>query len=390
MSRIKTWVLTDTLHDVWLDNFSTGAETTNLPKAHGWSVRKRALKGGPRDGVDLIEVDNGELSYAVIPTRGMSLWRGDYRGLALGWRAPIQGPVHPSHVNLHDRGGIGFLYGFDELLVRCGLSSFGPPGDDNGEQLTLHGRIGNLSAHRVEVTINLDPPHEISVIGEVDEGGLFSGHLRLKATYTTIPGSNRVMIHDVVENLSAHPAEMQMLYHTNLGPPFLEAGSRILAPTKQMCPMTARAAESIDTYESYIGPTPGYAEQVYAYQLAGDDSRRSLALLCDSRGERACCVRFSLNELPCFTVWKNCLAVEDGYVTGLEPGTSFPNFRSFEREKGRVPKLQPGGKWETTWSMEVCDTRESVEALLQEVAQLQAKSPAKIHKKPFSEMTASG
>ena len=31
----------------------------------------------------------------------------------------------------------------------------------------------------------------------------------------------------------------------------------------------------------------------------------------------------------------------DGYVTGLEPGTDYPNPRSFEREKGRVVKLGP-------------------------------------------------
>ena len=35
-------------------------------------------------------------------------------------------------------------------------------------------------------------------------------------------------------------------------------------------------------------------------------------------------------------------AFEDGYVTGLEPGTSFPFNRSIERAAGRVPTLAPG------------------------------------------------
>ena len=34
-------------------------------------------------------------------------------------------------------------------------------------------------------------------------------------------------------------------------------------------------------------------------------------------------------------------ANETGYVTGIEPGTGFPNTRSIEREQGRVPKLEP-------------------------------------------------
>ena len=41
-----------------------------------------------------------------------------------------------------------------------------------------------------------------------------------------------------------------------------------------------------------------------------------------------------LEELPCFTLWKNTAAEADGYVTGLEPGTNFPNLRSFERFVG--------------------------------------------------------
>src|SRR5262245_23667327 len=159
MARHKTWTLTDVASDVWLDSFSVGNESLRLPTPHDWSIRKRTLRGGLRDGVDLIEVHNGALSFSVLPTRGMGLWRGDYRGLALGWRAPLAGPVHPKFVNLADRGGLGWLAGFDELLCRCGLASNGPPGkEDNGTLLTLHGRIANLPAQAVEVRVSLDPP----------------------------------------------------------------------------------------------------------------------------------------------------------------------------------------------------------------------------------------
>src|ERR1043165_1819698 len=97
--------------------------------------------------------------------------------------------------------------------------------------------------HPDAVHVNLDPPHDISGCGEVEEATLFGPHLRLTATCTTVPGSNRLMIHDVVENRSAQPAEMQLLYHCNFGPPFLEAGSRVLAPIREMAPRTHRAAE---------------------------------------------------------------------------------------------------------------------------------------------------
>jgi hypothetical protein len=393
MTRYKTWTLTDVLNDVWLDSFAVGNDSLRLATPHDWSIRKRTLRGGLRDGIDLIEVHNGALSFAVLPTRGMGLWRGEYRGNFLGWRAPVIGPVHPKFVDMGERGGLGWLGGFDEWMCRCGLASNGPPGEDvvtdqagrtTHTGLTLHGRIANRPAHFVEVRINLDPPHELVVTGQVEEAALFFPHLSLTTTYTTVPGSHRLVVHDVVENRRAEPAEMQMLYHCNLGPPFLEAGSRVVAPTREMAPNSARSAEGIDTFETYAGPAPGFAEQCYFYDLLADPAGRSLAMLYNATANRGLVLRMNRNELPCFTVWKNTAAVEDGYVTGLEPGTNYPNFKSYERQQGRVRVLPPGGRWECSWSMEIFDTAAGVTGILKEIATLQAHGRAVIHRTPHN------
>lgn len=391
MQRFQSWVLTDIQHDIWLDSFVTGGHRPALGTSGSWSIRKRTLHGGLRDGVDVIEVDNGALAYTILPSRGMGLWKGTYRGLPLGWQAPLRGPVHPKFVNVCAAGNIGWLTGFDEWLVRCGLASNGPPGEDTytdrqgrarRDILGLHGRIANQPAHYVEVRVNLDPPFELSVVGHVEEGGLFLPHLHLTTTITTIPGSNRVVIHDLVENRAAQPVEMQLLYHCNLGPPFLEAGSRIVAPIRAVAPISKRAAEGIDTLETYAGPTTGFAEQVYCYDLLGDAAGRTLALLYNHTANKGVALRFNRQELPCFTVWKNTGALEDGYVTGLEPATNYPNFKTFERQQGRVPILPPGGHWQATWSIEAHDDAAGVAGVLTEVASLQARGKAMIHRTP--------
>lgn len=391
MMRYKSWTLTDVDNDVWLDSFSVSNDSVRLATPHDWSIRKRTLRGGLRDGIDLVEVHNGALSYAILPTRGMGLWRGEYRGNFLGWRAPVQGPVHPKFVPQDGRGGIGWLAGFDEWLCRCGLASNGPPGEDvvadkagttTRTPLTLHGRIANLPAHYVEVRINLDPPFELSIIGQVEEAGLFLPHLRLTTTVTTVPGSHRLVIHDVVENLAAGSTEMQLLYHCNIGAPFLEAGSRLVIPIKEMAPLTARAADGIDTFDTFAGPIPGYTEQVYCYDPLTDASGRTLALLYNAAADRGLAVRFNRNELPCFTVWKNTAAVEDGYVAGLEPATNYPNFKTLERRQGRVRLLPPHGRWECSLALEVFDSGASVANVLAEIAALQAHAPATIHRTP--------
>lgn len=391
MKRFKTWILTDTHHDIWLDSFATGSDRLTLGTAGDWSIRKRTLRGGLRDGVDLIEVHNGALALAVLPTRGMSLWNGHYRGLPLGWKAPVLGPVHPKFVNVCERGNLGWLTGFDEWLVRCGLASNGPPGEDvytdrqgraRRDQLTLHGRIANQPAHAVEVRVCLDPPFELSVVGQVEEAGLFAARLHLTTTITTVPGSNRVVLHDLVENRGAEPAEMQLLYHCNLGQPFLEAGSRVVAPIREVAPISKRAAEGIDTLETYAGPVAGFAEQVYCYDLLGDAAGRTLAMLYNHAANKAVVLRFNRQELPCFTVWKNTAALEEGYVTGLEPATNYPNFKSFERQQARVPVIPPGGHWESSWSIEVHDQAPGVAGVLKEIVSLQSQAKAIIHRTP--------
>lgn len=395
--RTKSWTLTDVAADVWLDSFSVANDSLRLATPHDWSIRKRTLRGGLRDGVDLIEVHNGALSYAILPTRGMGLWRGEYRGNYLGWQAPLLGPVHPKFVNVESAGGIGWLQGFDEWLCRCGLAWNGPPGEDSWTdkagkprkaKLTLHGNIANRPAHFVEVRVNLESPHELTVVGHVEEAGLFFPHLHLTSAYTTVPGSNRVVIHDVVENRGAEPAEMQLLYHCNVGAPFLEPGSRVIAPIKEMSPLTPRAAEGIDAFDTYARPVAGFAEQVYCYEPLTDDHGRTLAMLYNAAADRGMVVRFNHKELPCFTVWKNTGAVEDGYVTGLEPATNFPNFKTYERQQGRVRTLPPGGRWEATWSIEVRDSAASVSEALAEIVSLQSHAKPVIHKKPVGKFSA--
>lgn len=391
MTRYRSWILTDVLHDIWLDSFAVGNDLLRLAASHEWSIRKRTLHGGLRDGVDLIEIHNGALAYSLLPTRGMGLWRGSYHGQFLGWRSPVLGPVHPRCVDLQDRGGIGWLNGFDEWVVRCGLASNGSPGEDvrterDGQTtrtpLTLHGRIANRPAHYVEVRIGLDPPHELTVIGHVEEGALFYPHLHLTSTTSTVPGSNRLVIHDVVENRGATAAEMQLLYHINMGAPLLEAGSRVIAPIRTMAPQTPRSAEGMDTFDTCAAPHAGFAEQVYCYHLLADARGRTLAMLTNAAANRALVVRYSAAELPCFTFWKNTGAVEDGYVVGLEPATNFPNFKTFERQQGRVPQLAPGGRREATLMVEAFDTAVGVSGVLAEIATLQAHAPAMIHRSP--------
>lgn len=371
------------------------AWNTEGTKSDDWSVRSYTLRGGLQEGVQVVEIDNGTQVFAVLPTRGMGIWKGQCGDIDLGWDSPVKDPVNPAFINLESRGGLGWLKGFNEWFVRCGVNSMGAPGMDtvldySGNAfevpLTLHGNIANIPARSVELEITKEA---IILRGEVDETMMFGPALRLTTEIRTEFGSGAITITDTVTNLGDNPQEHQMLYHINYGAPLLEEGSRLVTPFKQVAPRDPRSAEGIKTFDQYGASQVGFVEQAYYYELVGKKgSRETLALLRNTKGNQASLLRFSLKDFPCFTLWKNTAGHADGYVTGLEPATSYPNPRRFEREKGRVITLAGGESRTTVLTIETLDSKKAIEAAEAEIKKLQSTAKAKVHPAPIARFSA--
>jgi len=377
---MPTYTLTDVAHDLWVESFSLESQDPSKP----WSVTKRTLHGGRREGVDLIEINNGAFAFTIVPTRGMGIWKGRSQGISVGWNSPVKdGPVNPAFVNLLNWGGLGWLEGFDELLARCGLENNGAPYTEDRTTYNLHGKIANIPAHFVAVHTGEGPDGAISVEGHVDESKLFSTQVRMVTTLLTKPGSNAFTVRDEFRNLSDTPQDMQILYHWNFGPPLLEEGARFSAPIKTIVPRNARAAEGIGHADVFSAPEPGFAEQVYFYEmLAAPGGGKTLAMLRNRAGDKGVVLRFDRTQLPAFSLWKNTGGLKSGYVTGLEPGTNYPNPKPFEKERGRVVTLPPGGSFVSETTLEVLGTRELVAKVEAEIATLQKQAAPTIHKGP--------
>jgi hypothetical protein len=174
-----------------------------------------------------------------------------------------------------------------------------------------------------------------------------------------------------------------LLYHCNFGPPLLSPESRVAIPISQLWPMTQWAATNIDRWSGYGPPISGFEEQVYCMSPLADHHGISLAVLHNKSA--GIVLRWPIASLPCFTVWKNTAAVEDGYVTGLEPATSFPRFKSLERQAGRVVILPPAGTWNATWTIEVTKELDDINSWLNEVIERQSKCEPLIHRVPLAD-----
>lgn len=374
----KSWTLTDVANHEYVESIRLSPETVQgMPG--DWSVGKQVLRGGHSDGVDLIEIRNGQFRFAVVPTRGMGIWEAWHGEFRLGWKSPVVGPVNPRSVRLCDPSGLGWLDGFNELLVRCGLeSNGGPEFNANGTvRYALHGKIANTPAHRVTVAVD-GAVGTISVMGVVDESRLFGNKLRLTSTIGTRLGRSEITIADTVTNLSGEPSELELIYHTNFGLPLLGPGARLVAPAVRVAAYDQGALRDIARWNQYDPETPGAAEACYFIELAAAADETTQVVLRNAGGDRGIRYRFDRKQLPCFTLWKNCQAAADGYVTGLEPGTNLPNTKSFEKRKGRVIVLAPGQSREFRLTLEVLSSREAVAAAEKAVAGLQQGKPTTI------------
>jgi len=97
--------------------------------------------------------------------------------------------------------------------------------------------------------------------------------------------------------------------------------------------------------------------------LFANNTGQTQVLLKNAEGTRGTVVEFNTGSLPCFTVWKNMVASEDGYVTGFEPATNLPNTRSVEGQHGRFVTLALGETWSSKLVVSRLTTADEVRAV---------------------------
>lgn len=338
-------------------------------KTTPWSVKKYTLHGGKQEGVEIVEIDNGAMVIKIIPTRGMNVMCVKSKDITLGWESPVKEIVHPNFVDLSYNNGLGWLDSFNEWMMRCGIEYSGHPGEDNGRQLTLHGRIAHIPASEVKVSIEAKAPHRITVTGIVQEKWFKGANYQLETRISTVPGSSTFRFDDKVTNLSSQEKEFQILYHANFAKELLEKGSQLHGTVKSVQPFDDFALKSMDSYQTYDAPgsvAPG-GEKVYQIVPFADSEGKAHFLLHNASGNKGVSFNFNTNALPYFTQWKNEDTMENGYVTGLEPGNSFPSNRSHERKKGRIPKIKGGESIEYHLEYTLHSGKENVESARQKI-----------------------
>ncbi|MFC0666135.1 aldose 1-epimerase family protein [Azotobacter chroococcum] len=381
----RDYVLLDT--DKPAQNWKIDSQQLGIQTDKPFSVSLRTLHGGLQEGVSLIDIDTGAMTITVVPTRGMNVLRAVAGDVRMGWDSPVKDVVNPAFIEQNGRGGLGWLEGFNELVTRCGYEWVGHPGMDNGELLTLHGRAANIPATRVVLSIDEQPPYAIRLRGELKEQAFKKVDFSVATELSTTPGATGFVIDDTLTNNGDYPKEYQALYHNNFGTPLLEQGARFVAPVKQVSPFNAKARGDLANWQTYRGPTKDYDETVYNLVPYGDDKGDTLAVLHNRAGDRGVRVDYNVQQLPVFSLWKNTDTEKQGYVTGLEPGTSFSYNRRFQRPLGLVPTIGPKEQRQFRVGFALLADKAAVDQAVQRVNEVQAGRPTEVREEPLVDLT---
>ncbi len=316
-------------------------------------IRLGEWSDGNERGLRVADVRTGSgLAFSVLLDRGMDIGPADYKGLPLGWVSPT-GWAHPMY---YEPQGNGLQRTFGAgLLTGCGLTYVGAAGEDEGESFGLHGRLSHLPASHVR-TEEAWQGDECSfwVEGEMRQARVFGENLRLKRRISVRLGGNRIMLHDLVENLGAVVSPLMILYHINLGFPFLDETSQLLAEPKSVVPRDAAAEPGIQEWMHFQKPTTGYAEQVFYHDLPADKNGWASMQLVNQARKLGLCVRYLKDTLPNLVEWK--MMGQGTYVLGVEPANCRVGGRSQERARGTLQSLLPGEQREFNVEIEVMES----------------------------------
>ena len=354
------------------------------PDAPPFTIGNVILKGGKQEGSELLTIKSEGLTINLSPTRGLGIVNVEGNGIRLGWDSPVKEIVNPKYMNLESRGGAGWLDGFNEMMVRCGFEWTGHAVQADGMMYTLHGRAQNTPVSKLFVEVEDQAPFTITIRGLIKENTFKKSNFETWVTIRHVPGSKEFTVHDILTNLSDYDRDYQIIYHSNFGTPILEQGAKFVAPVKEISPFNEYAATGLKNWQTYQGPTKGFDEMVYNIFPYSDANNQTQVMLKSNASDKGVGIAFNTQQLPVLTLWKNTDTLKQGYVTGIEPGTSFAYPVTIEREQKRVPQLGAGKSTEFILTYSLLSNKEEVANYEAKIKAIQGNKQTKVVEEPMA------
>ncbi|MBC5828934.1 MAG: DUF4432 family protein [Candidatus Eremiobacteraeota bacterium] len=313
--------------------------------------------GGRADGVRALEVrSGGGLRVVFLADRALDPLFVEYKGVPLCWQS-ANGVVAGEH-DFFDSF-------FGGLMTTCGLTNFGPAGEDRWGSFKQHGRINHIDAENVSAQLS-DDGLTFEIYGQVRETRLFGESLVLRRWWSIPVGGNSIELRDVVSNEGASAWPHMMLYHCNAGFPLLADGTRIHLSHSGMRARDTQAEKGLKLWNRGGPPDANFQEQVFIHDMCavgGENDAVALIENSNVNGESlGLAVFFSVRSLPAAMTWR--MLGYGTYVMAVEPANCAAiQGRSFAKEHNMLKMIEPGESVSYSLRFLLLDDADGIEAL---------------------------
>lgn len=300
-------------------------------------VRPIEYKDGRSGKMNAWEVKSGDLHFHVMADKCLDISDFSYKGMNMTFLSK-PGLGGRNHYDTNGAEAQRSIMG--GLFFTCGLENICAPCTLNGKNYPMHGRIRTTPAEHVGSDAVFDgEDYVISIKGEMREAELFGENMVLRRTIETRLFSNSIVITDEIENQAFRPEPLMLLYHCNIGYPFLEEGCELVIPVRETTAREEFSGRHLDEWNLMSEPEANEAEYVFIHDLAGDEAGQTAAMVVNHKKQIALCLEFNKKQLPYFMEWKSVASGD--YVLGLEPSNSSVYGKIHEEQHQKVHYLQP-------------------------------------------------
>lgn len=311
---------------------------------------------GRSSGLKAYEVKNGELFFRALADKCLDVAELSYKGMNINFlsKPGLQGRNHydtnGEEALRSIMGGFFFTAGLETICAPCTI---------DGKDYPMHGRIRTTPGeHLCGDAFWKDGKYVLRVQGEMREAELFGENMVLRRSIESCYGEKSFTVTDEITNEACRREPLMILYHINIGYPFLDENTELWIPTKKVTPRDEEAEGHEDRYDRMEPPRPQEPEYVFIHDLKRDEKQNTFVCAVNRKKGIGLRIDFNMKYLPYFMEWKSIASGD--YVIGLEPANSSVYGKTWHADHDCVHYLEPFASETNVLKFTIGDTPEEL------------------------------
>ena len=231
-------------------------------------VRPMTYTEGRSHGLSAYEIKNGCMELQVMADKALDVNQLSYKGINMNFlsKPGLQGrnqyDTHGDEAIRSIMGGLFFTSGIESICAPCTI---------NQVEYPMHGRMRTTPAEHVGADAFWDgDEYRLCVKGEMREAALFGENMVLRRSISTVYGSKTFTVTDEFENEGFREEPLMLLYHINMGYPFLNEDTKLYIPTKKIMARDKDGEGHEAEYDRMDAPKDNEPEYVFIHEVQPD------------------------------------------------------------------------------------------------------------------------